>query len=83
MQLKFQSQNQVSSRLQNLDVDHGEYSCPLCRQLANSVIPLNPSYGRNSALVQSCSKNMEDVAEELSELMATPLSEVSFLVLLF
>eukprot|EP00058_Branchiostoma_floridae_P006509 XP_002591997.1 hypothetical protein BRAFLDRAFT_280642 [Branchiostoma floridae] len=27
---------------QNIDVDKGEFTCPLCRQLANSVLPCQP-----------------------------------------
>ena len=37
-----------------IDVDNGEYSCPLCRQLANSVLPLAPELGEyGSAVVRS------------------------------
>ncbi|CAN7998531.1 unnamed protein product [Ixodes pacificus] len=31
-----------SQRLQTVAVERGEYWCPLCRQLANSVLPLHP-----------------------------------------
>ncbi|KAG0423827.1 hypothetical protein HPB47_000437, partial [Ixodes persulcatus] len=34
--------SQQSQRLQTVAVERGEYWCPLCRQLANSVLPLHP-----------------------------------------
>ncbi|XP_049861948.1 E3 ubiquitin-protein ligase Ubr3 isoform X1 [Schistocerca gregaria] len=40
-------------RQQSLAVDRGEYWCPLCRQLANSVLPLSPQLGECSAIVRS------------------------------
>lgn len=40
-------------RQHNISVDRGEYLCPLCRQLANSFLPLSPEFGiRQSALVK-------------------------------
>ncbi|GBM46721.1 E3 ubiquitin-protein ligase Ubr3 [Araneus ventricosus] len=73
--LSLKNQNQLSSRLQNLAVEHGEYYCPLCRQLANSVIPLRPGYREASALVQYPRKDLRILASEISDLLSTPLSE--------
>ncbi|XP_055526440.1 E3 ubiquitin-protein ligase Ubr3 [Wyeomyia smithii] len=36
----------TSPRPQNLDVERGEFFCPYCGQLANSVLPLTPSLER-------------------------------------
>ncbi|XP_054716089.1 E3 ubiquitin-protein ligase ubr3-like [Uloborus diversus] len=69
------NQNQLSSRLQNLAVDRGEYSCPLCRQLANSVIPMCSSIENSAAIVHSHQKSLKEMSSELSELIASPLSE--------
>ncbi|KAF8771573.1 E3 ubiquitin-protein ligase Ubr3 like protein [Argiope bruennichi] len=69
------NQNQLSSRLQNLAVEQGEYYCPLCRQLANSVIPLRPGYREGSALVQYPRKDLKILAADISDLLSTPLSE--------
>lgn len=40
--MSFPVQSQQSQRLQTVAVERGEYWCPLCRQLANSVLPLHP-----------------------------------------
>lgn len=43
----------TQQRQHNISVDRGEYLCPLCRQLANSFLPLSPEFGiRQSALVK-------------------------------
>lgn len=41
----------TQQRQQSLAVDKGEYLCPLCRQLANSVLPLAPQLGERSTAV--------------------------------
>ncbi|KFM58297.1 E3 ubiquitin-protein ligase UBR3, partial [Stegodyphus mimosarum] len=69
------NQSQLSSRLQNLAVDRGEYSCPLCRQLANSVIPIIPNFGKTAALVNCPGRTLSNLASDLSELLSSPLSE--------
>ncbi|XP_054287000.1 E3 ubiquitin-protein ligase Ubr3-like isoform X1 [Macrosteles quadrilineatus] len=38
---------------QRLSSERGEYSCPLCRRLANSVLPLPPQLGECAAVVRS------------------------------
>ncbi|GFT69321.1 e3 ubiquitin-protein ligase ubr3 [Nephila pilipes] len=73
--LSLKSQNQLSSRLQNLAVEFGEYYCPLCRQLANSVIPLRPGFRPAAALVQYPGKDMRLLASEITDLLSSPLSE--------
>lgn len=41
-------------RQQSLNVERGEYSCPLCRQLANSALPIATQlYGKKTALQSS------------------------------
>ena len=40
-------------RQNSINTEKGEYSCPLCRQLANTFLPLSPEFGiRQSALVK-------------------------------
>lgn len=40
-------------RPQNLNIEHGEFSCPVCRQLANSVLPLSPQLDRPTTIVKN------------------------------
>ncbi|KAI4457238.1 ubiquitin ligase e3 alpha-related [Holotrichia oblita] len=49
--------------------DKGEYLCPLCRQLANSVLPLSPQLGDCSQMVRSRPSNMEQVLIELGDFL--------------
>lgn len=39
-------------RPQNLNVEHGEFFCPVCRQLANSVLPLSPQLDRPTPMIR-------------------------------
>ncbi|GFY54890.1 e3 ubiquitin-protein ligase ubr3 [Trichonephila inaurata madagascariensis] len=73
--LSLKNQSQISSRLQNLAVEYGEYHCPLCRQLANSVIPLKPGFRQAAALVQYPGKDLRLLAAEITDLLSSPLSE--------
>lgn len=50
--------------------DQGEYLCPLCRQLANSVLPLNPKMNEIGALVKSRPNDIKAVSEELFSLLS-------------
>ncbi|XP_026827990.1 E3 ubiquitin-protein ligase Ubr3 isoform X2 [Ooceraea biroi] len=52
-------------RHQSLAVDRGEYLCPLCRQLANSVLPLSPQLGECSAVVRSRHASLETILTDL------------------
>ncbi|XP_011496807.1 PREDICTED: E3 ubiquitin-protein ligase UBR3 [Ceratosolen solmsi marchali] len=58
-----------SQRQQNLAVDRGEYNCPLCRQLANSVLPLSPQLGECSAVVCSRHSSPETILLELNNFL--------------
>uniref|UniRef100_T1JNI2 E3 ubiquitin-protein ligase n=1 Tax=Strigamia maritima TaxID=126957 RepID=T1JNI2_STRMM len=62
---------QQSQRQQSLAIERGEYSCPLCRQLANSVMPISPDIGEISAVVQSRSQDHKAVASELARLIVS------------
>nr|XP_042905267.1 E3 ubiquitin-protein ligase ubr3 isoform X1 [Parasteatoda tepidariorum] len=73
--VSLKSQNQLSSRLQNLAVDQGEYYCPLCRQLANSVIPLRPNFDKRVAIIQCPGSTWSELVSEVSEFLASPLSD--------
>lgn len=61
--------NMQSSRHQSLAVERGEYSCPLCRQLANSVIPLHPKIGEMSAVVCCKTNTLQGLSAEIYKLM--------------
>ncbi|KAJ8687402.1 hypothetical protein QAD02_023196 [Eretmocerus hayati] len=58
-----------SQRQQSLAVDRGEYNCPLCRQLANSVLPLSPQLGECSAVVRSRHSSSETILTELNDFL--------------
>jgi len=60
--------------LQGFSVDKGEFTCPLCRQLANSVIPCQPSRGLEANAWHAPTtkkicvlvKEVEDLQEQLA-----------------
>lgn len=47
----------------------GEYLCPLCRQLANSVLPLSPQLGDKAQMVRSRPSSMKNVLDEISDFL--------------
>lgn len=48
----------------------GEYLCPLCRQLANSVLPLSAQLGEKAQMVRSRpTEDMTEVLEEISDFL--------------
>lgn len=60
----------------------GEYFCPLCRQLANSVLPLSPQLGECTAVVRSRPGSMSAIINELTNFLKdnqrTPVSKQLF-----
>ncbi|XP_034641939.1 E3 ubiquitin-protein ligase UBR3 [Trachemys scripta elegans] len=55
--------------LQGFSVDKGEFTCPLCRQFANSVLPCYPGNNVERSLLQCHSnKSMQDLIKEVEEL---------------
>ncbi|RMC18564.1 hypothetical protein DUI87_04456 [Hirundo rustica rustica] len=55
--------------LQGFSVDKGEFTCPLCRQFANSVLPCYPGNNMERSVWQSHSnKCMQDLVQEVEEL---------------
>lgn len=42
-----------TQRQQNLNVDRGEFLCPFCRQLSNSVLPLSPQTETLTSIVRA------------------------------
>ncbi|XP_076270101.1 ubr3 ubiquitin ligase isoform X2 [Rhynchophorus ferrugineus] len=57
-------------RQQSLSPEKGEYLCPLCRQLANSFLPLLPQYGDKSQMVRARpNQSMTQVLEEVIEFL--------------
>lgn len=65
-------------RQQSLAVERGEYLCPLCRQLANSVLPLSPQLGECSAVVRSRHASTKTIFADLNtflkEIQRNPVS---------
>ncbi|KAG1697720.1 E3 ubiquitin-protein ligase Ubr3 [Nymphon striatum] len=57
-----------------LAVDRGEYWCPLCRQLANTVLPCYPNTGEAFAMVKCRGNDTTQVARELADLIANASS---------
>lgn len=56
-------------RPQNLNIEHGEFSCPVCRQLANSVLPLSPQLDRPTAVVRNPTPDQKQLCFELKDLV--------------
>lgn len=56
-------------RPQNLNIEHGEFSCPVCRQLANSVLPLSPQLDRPTAIVRNPTPDHRQLCFELKDLV--------------
>jgi E3 ubiquitin-protein ligase UBR3 len=68
----------------NISVERGEYLCPLCRQLANSFLPLSPEFGiRQSALVKDRKTSQTPLTPEATvpEIPPSPESNVALEVL--
>lgn len=60
----------TQQRQMTLSPEKGEYLCPLCRQLANSFLPLSSQLGDKTQMVRSRpSECMSHVVEELSNLL--------------
>lgn len=56
-------------RPQNLNIEHGEFSCPVCRQLANSVLPLSPQLDRPTLVVRNPTPDYGQLCAELMDLI--------------
>uniref|UniRef100_A0A8C0MR35 E3 ubiquitin-protein ligase n=1 Tax=Canis lupus familiaris TaxID=9615 RepID=A0A8C0MR35_CANLF len=70
LQRYFKDNDQV---LQGFSVDKGEFTCPLCRQFANSVLPCYPGSNVESNLWQRPSnKSIQDLIKEVEELQGRP-----------
>ncbi|KAH8386846.1 hypothetical protein KR093_002873, partial [Drosophila rubida] len=49
--------------------DRGEFYCPVCRQLSNSVLPLSPQLDRPMHLVRSGNQPFEQLVADLTNLI--------------
>ncbi|EDV91734.1 GH24439 [Drosophila grimshawi] len=49
--------------------DRGEFYCPVCRQLSNSVLPLSPQLDRPMHLVRSGNQPFEQLVADLTDLI--------------
>ncbi|PNI86326.1 UBR3 isoform 2 [Pan troglodytes] len=59
--------------LQGFSVDKGEFTCPLCRQFANSVLPCYPgSNVENNPWQRPSNKSIQDLIKEVEELQGRP-----------
>lgn len=55
--------------LQGFSVDKGEFTCPLCRQFANSVLPCRPGRGiETPAWHAPSNKSMSTLVKEVEDL---------------
>ncbi|XP_066595206.1 E3 ubiquitin-protein ligase Ubr3 [Prorops nasuta] len=62
-------QTASEQRPNSLAVNKGEYFCPLCRQLANSFLPLSPQLGECAAIVRSRQASPETILLELNNFL--------------
>lgn len=60
------SQNQPQT--DTISVSHGEFNCPMCRQLSNSVIPIMPEENKMS-VAKPVSKDTTSMVLDLAEMM--------------
>lgn len=58
------------NNVQNLAVHKGEYWCPICRQLANSLIPILPDENKDT-LVKPVSPDNTQMVKDIAEMMVT------------
>lgn len=49
--------------------ERGEFYCPVCRQLSNSVLPLSPQLDRPTPVVRSGTQPFEQLVSELTNLI--------------
>ncbi|XP_030245105.1 E3 ubiquitin-protein ligase Ubr3 isoform X2 [Drosophila navojoa] len=49
--------------------ERGEFYCPVCRQLSNSVLPLSPQLDRPTHLVRSVNQPFEQLVADLTDLI--------------
>lgn len=49
--------------------DRGEFYCPVCRQLSNSVLPLSPQLDRPTHIVRSGNQPFEQLVADLTDLI--------------
>ncbi|ALC48650.1 CG42593 [Drosophila busckii] len=49
--------------------DRGEFYCPVCRQLSNSVLPLSPQLDRPANLVRAGNPPFEEIVADLTQLI--------------
>ncbi|XP_053948183.1 E3 ubiquitin-protein ligase Ubr3 [Anastrepha ludens] len=49
--------------------ERGEFYCPVCRQLSNSVLPLSPQLDRPTPMVRSGTQPFEQLVAELTNLI--------------
>lgn len=82
--LPYSQSNLSTDRQKKLVFEKGEYQCPLCRQVANSVLPLSPQLGECSAVVRSRHTSTETILQELNNFLKEEqlktVSEIEFLL---
>ena len=57
---------------QTLAVERGEYMCPMCRQLANSVLPIPPDMEGGGGVVRARSQCGITLGQEVANLLKEP-----------
>lgn len=68
----------------NLNVERGEFFCPVCRQLANSVLPLSPQLDKPTPVIRLPTPPFITLVSELATLIReNEVPPVSFFLIFF
>ena len=59
---------------QNIAVERGEYMCPMCRQLANGVLPIPPDR-EASQTVRAKSEYPVNIGHEITSILSEPAAD--------
>lgn len=59
---------------QNIAVERGEYMCPMCRQLANGVLPIPPDK-EASQTVRAKSEYPVNIGHEITSILSEPVAD--------
>lgn len=67
----------TQQRHQTMDVEHGEYACPLCRQLANSALPIINGLSFGTVFPMSSERDTTEGASGIMEVLSRHSTAVS------
>ncbi|CAL4116468.1 unnamed protein product, partial [Meganyctiphanes norvegica] len=66
--LALHSQHRANNN--SINVEKGEYWCPLCRQLGNAVLPISPEIGDLATLAKCSTSSDSEIVEEVDRLLS-------------